>query len=224
MANIAQTQLTINSSNATSTTYATASVTLPANSLILFYVSTRLPNGAADPTISGATGFSWVRIFKGNNVFGSNPLYIYRSMNTSSATGALTITMPSSQTFAQWAINSYSNVNTSGTSGAGAVGTTSGTLVLSAQTTLDQGMTYKGSINAVASAIAVSVASGSVTGRGGLGSITNNLNATASALLGTGFTNSPLALPGFAFPSSNNVWSGTVEIVNAANPDFFPFM
>lgn len=105
--------------------WTTASITPAANSLILLTVSIR--NGAstnpATPTISG-NGLTWVLVNSDNydpDSSSRKTIFMFRAMGGSPTTGAVTITNGETDTDADWTIDQFSNVDTSGTNGSGAV-------------------------------------------------------------------------------------------------------
>jgi hypothetical protein len=101
------------------TAQATASVTPAANKLELLTVVTATVGGAATPSSVTGNGLNWVLV--NDATFGNVRCTVYRSMGASPSAGALTINYGVAQTNVLWQLAEFSNVNTTGADGAGAV-------------------------------------------------------------------------------------------------------
>lgn len=126
---IAVTGLTSGSNNAAVTTYTTASVTPTANRLQLLAVANAWSGSARTPgAITSVTGngLTWVYVGSAGVGFSSGSTYLgqislYRAMGASPTTGAITITLPASGASCAWSLVEVDGVDTTGTSGSGAV-------------------------------------------------------------------------------------------------------
>jgi len=104
--------------------HVTASISPPANALILALVTasaSSLPNTV--PVSITGNGLTWVLISDQESGIGKQGLgcSMYRAMGASPSTGAVTVTMPTASNSVCVNIVSLSGVNTSGTNGSGAV-------------------------------------------------------------------------------------------------------
>lgn len=113
--------LTSGSDTTPAGSHSTASIAPGANRLILGVVS-GIDGGFASPpnyNLSG-NGLTWVSI--GRRTVGILTLQVFRSMGASPSSGAVTIDADiTTQQYTQWDIVEYSDVNTGGTNGSGAV-------------------------------------------------------------------------------------------------------
>ena len=115
--------LTSGSSDSDASSYVTASISPSANNLILVAVSSGFGGNPNVPTLSGA-GMTWVEIANVNyDPSGTQrTLTLFRSLNASPGSGALTIDFGGqTQARANWIVDEVSGVDTSGTNGSGAV-------------------------------------------------------------------------------------------------------
>jgi hypothetical protein len=107
------------SATGTISAQATNSVTPSANKLLLLTVVTATVGGAATPSSVTGNGLTWVAV---NDVAAGNVrVTVYRSMGASPSAGAVTINYGVAQTNVLWQVAQFSNVNTTGTNGSGAV-------------------------------------------------------------------------------------------------------
>lgn len=101
--------------------YTTTSWTPAANTLYLVAINTYASSGNAPiPTVSG-NGLTWVQEI--TDIIASSTYYrltIFRAMGGSPTTGALTITATGAEACA-WSIDEFTNTDTSGTNGSGAI-------------------------------------------------------------------------------------------------------
>ncbi len=142
----------------------TASVAIGANKLALIWVAQENGQGGT-PTLSDPNR-TWTQIATNGLL---RRISLYRSMNTGVTTGAITVSSPASpQTNANslaWSLVEYSNVNTSGTNGSGAIAQFASRNYAEAGT----GLSNYASVNLAASAITNSaVAGGFAMGDSGL--------------------------------------------------------
>lgn len=123
---VSGTNLSSAGSSTDASSYATASVTPAANALILVSFATRTgitadPN---QPTLTGC-GLTWVvvdSVVYDNTSSSRRRVTLFRGMGSSPSTGALTFDCGGqTQTGAVWSIDQFTNVDTSGTNGSGAI-------------------------------------------------------------------------------------------------------
>jgi hypothetical protein len=105
------------------TSFGTASVTPKANKLYLLAVHNRCSSGTGnEPTVTG-DGLTWVKVATSQN--GASPeerQTLFRALGSSPTTGALTIDFAGqTQVYCSWYLNEFSNVDTTGTNGSGAI-------------------------------------------------------------------------------------------------------
>ena len=127
MPDIVPTQLTEGSSESDSSSYATASISPTADSLVLAFVNqvtATAASGSNTPTCSGA-GMTWVEV--ATQAYDSeNPdrgrFTMFRALDASPGSGALTFSFGGeTQARASWGVIEFSNVDTGGADGADAV-------------------------------------------------------------------------------------------------------
>ena len=121
---ITPTLLTSGFDETDSVTHSTASITLPANQLVL--LALHKSRAAAAPQVATATttGATWVSIVQqAYNTSGTprSRLSLFRTMVTSDVTGIITMANSSSHDMALWSVVAFSGVDTSGADGAGAI-------------------------------------------------------------------------------------------------------
>lgn len=122
---ISAANLTSGENGSAGTTFTTASISPSADKLILLSFTVR--NGAStDPTISSISGngLTWVLVNSSNwdpDSSSRRTTFVYRSMGSSPSTGAITVTFGESNTNSAWSVDEFTNVDTSGTNGSGAV-------------------------------------------------------------------------------------------------------
>lgn len=132
---VTATQLTANASNTNATSYATASVSPAADTLILISVYSRKTADATGATITG-NGLTWVSVVAHEDSGNSIRHEIFRSMGSSPSSGAITIDFGAkTQELCAWNVTQFNNVDTSGTNGSGAVGNSAGNIIESAGNT-----------------------------------------------------------------------------------------
>ena len=115
---ITMTEETSGSFTVDATTGVTASITIPANELCL---AVFFGNGSSIGTLSAAsTGRTWVQ--EETQLGGTvRRLSVFRSLESSETTGAITFTCTTTMSRGAWIVASFANTDTSGTSGSGAV-------------------------------------------------------------------------------------------------------
>lgn len=125
MANVA-TNLIHNSLDSSATSYATASYSPPANTLILASFTSR-SNITVDPTQPTATGNGLTWVVVGSVVYDNTStsrrrVTLFRAMGASPTTGALTFDEAGqTQTGGSWVIDQVTGTDTSGSDGSGAI-------------------------------------------------------------------------------------------------------
>jgi len=119
---VAITNLTSSKDDTNLSAYTTASITPPANELIVISILSRAVSGSTNtPTITG-NGLTWVLIDIEAGTDGSNKVSMFRAMGTAPTTGNITISMGGqTQLYAYWNVVSFSGVDITGTNGSGAV-------------------------------------------------------------------------------------------------------
>mgnify|MGYP003536993352 FL=1 len=126
------------SNSAPSLTYTTASVSVPAGYLMLFSVSS--DTNAVLPTISGL-GVTWTQVASGSGGTNNWDVTTFRALSLSPLSGTITITFSSTTSLddVAWILDTFQNVDQSGTGGANAIvqtATNSGAGVTSLTVTL----------------------------------------------------------------------------------------
>lgn len=122
---IAATALVGNADAANATSYATASITPTANRLVLAAIgSSQGGSGAtAVPTLSG-NGVTWVQVatVQSGDASTGRRVTLFRARHASPSAGAVTIDFGGvAQTRCAWSIVEWSDIDTSGTNGSGAI-------------------------------------------------------------------------------------------------------
>ena len=116
---VSATHLTTSSSGTGASSYATASISPTANSLVLAAVRANGPDIPATPTCSGAS-MTWVQV--ATITYAAARLTLFRGLSATPGSGALTFDFGvDSEDQCHWSINEFGEVNTSGTNGSGAV-------------------------------------------------------------------------------------------------------
>lgn len=114
--------LTANGNTSSLSSYTTASITPTANNLILVSVASNSVSATANiPTVTGAGG-TWVLV--GSSIDGGNirRVSIFRDLTASPGSGILTIDFAGqAQNNCHWSVDQFSNTDTSGTHGSGAI-------------------------------------------------------------------------------------------------------
>ena len=122
MALVTGTHLTTSSSGTPATSFTTASVSPTSNNLVLIAVHSVVGSGTGNiPTVTGA-GLTWVEV---NHQYRSGVttilITVLRGLGTVTP-GALTIDFAGqTQTQCSWSVNSFANIDTSGSNGSGAI-------------------------------------------------------------------------------------------------------
>ena len=204
---ITATLLTSGASDTDADSYATASITPPANELIVVDVLNTDTVTPATPTLSG-NGLTWVEIATVTFDTIATPkrrLTRFRSMGASPSAGAITITAASS-TGCGWVVSSFSGVDTSGANGSGAV-------VQSASN----------SANAAASLNVALAAFADAVNNVALGA--HATDSTISLVVGAGFTElaeATITLPGSSLQTEYKVGEDTSvdASASAGTPDW----
>lgn len=120
---IGVTALTSSSSTTNATSYASASISPTANRLIIASVSVFNSGAAAStPTLSGA-GMTWTQVATvASGATSQRRVTVFRALSASPGSGAVTIDLGGvTHESAAWSFVEFSNVDTSGTNGSGAV-------------------------------------------------------------------------------------------------------
>ena len=136
---VAQNLITLGS-NVDATSYNTAALQAPRDTLILMWVASTVGSGTPNvPTVTGG-GLTWVEVV--NRLEGTRRLTLFRALGSSPTSGALTIDFAGqTQTQAMWSIVAFHHASRAGTNGSDAIvqtavnsssGATSGTMTLSA--------------------------------------------------------------------------------------------
>ncbi len=118
---IAATVLTTGGSSSGSSTYTTASISPTGNSLILIAVDVG-DVAPTTPTVSGnGITYSLIDTIQYDTSGFQRWLFLFRGMAPSPASGTVSIAFGSTKNWCNWQITEFSNVNTSGTNGSGAI-------------------------------------------------------------------------------------------------------
>ena len=121
MAAITQALLTSGGTTVDATSFATASITPSANKLVLAAVFAAKTGGSVTPTLSG-NGLTWVQVGTDTVSTGVYRTTVFRAMGASPSAGAVTIDFGAdTQVRCGWIISEFTNINTSGTNGSGAI-------------------------------------------------------------------------------------------------------
>src|SRR5688572_17975604 len=100
--------------------YTTASIAAPAKALILAWVANTGPS--AEPTVSQGAVIAFTKVASIQLPGGTNRrLTCLRAMSDVGFNGPLTIAFPTTQMACAWAVYAYTDVNTTGANGEGAV-------------------------------------------------------------------------------------------------------
>jgi len=150
-------------SGTNNTSFSTASITPSANKLVLLSVASRVSGGGTTaPTVTG-NGLTWVLVRSTKEAASWNRISVFRAMGASPSSGATTISFGSiTQLSAIWSVTEYTNMDTSGTNGSGAIAqiaTNSGIAVTTLTATLGA---FSATANATYGAI-VSEVAGAIT-------------------------------------------------------------
>ncbi len=106
---------------ATGTSVNTASISPPANNLILLTVAV---NAGSPPNVATATGASitWVQVLTYVRTGTNNKrVTVLRALSSSPGSGVINIDFGGESQTAYWSIDQFSGINTSGTNGSGAI-------------------------------------------------------------------------------------------------------
>lgn len=118
--------LTANYNDGAGSSFSTASVSPTSNSLILLTCSARRTDSTQPvaPTVTG-NSLTWVKIaeiYFDTTSSSRKSLFLYRALGSSPASGAVTIDYGAQTiTGANWSVDEFSGIDTSGTNGSGAV-------------------------------------------------------------------------------------------------------
>lgn len=123
---IAENPLTSGNNAVGGASAATASVTPGSNTLVLLTISNGSTSSNADPTSVTSTGYTWVKVdSSGSYLNGTGSATwnttVWRTMAASSTAGAVTMNFSPNSDHITWSMVEFSNVDTSGTNGSGAV-------------------------------------------------------------------------------------------------------
>ena len=212
---ITHTTLTQGSSGWDTTNATTASITPGANRLILLSIAQAASSGNGSPpsSITG-NGLTWVRIlpdiYDPGNHYG---LYLYRAMGSSPTAGAISISfVGQTQDRFSWSVDEFDGVNTSGTNGSGAIGSTS-TAAVWPSTSVNATLSSVGA-NSATFGLAVMALSGTMTAGTGYTLLGNQDNTHNHAYhFSTEWRVVGQTAVGFSFSSSGGpFFMGAVEI------------
>ena len=118
MAAITAVNLTSGSSGAPGSSVGTASVTPSANKLVLATVGWGFAT-TNTPTLSG-NGITWVEVVKKRD--NNHKIAVFRGMVASPTAGAITIDFAAeTQNYVKWSVDEFTNMDTTGTNGSGAI-------------------------------------------------------------------------------------------------------
>lgn len=122
------TELVTDTDDTDSTSYATASISPTGDRLVLCCISSRInSSGSGDPTISSVTGggmTTWTDTgvaVTTSSTF-KRKLFVYRALQSSPTSGALTVTFGEEQRACEIAVYEISGIDTGGVNGADAIG------------------------------------------------------------------------------------------------------
>ncbi|MFA5828849.1 MAG: DUF2341 domain-containing protein [Candidatus Shapirobacteria bacterium] len=159
---ITQTSVLSQGTETDASSYDTASISPGANKLVLLAVASRVAGGGNNTPTASGVGMSWDLVTTVQEPGSWNRISLLRAMSPSPSSGAITISFGGqTQTAVNWQISEFSNVDTSGTNGASAIGqsqTNTGASVTSLTVTLGafqstNNATYGAMISEVASPI-----------------------------------------------------------------------
>lgn len=215
---ITATLLTEGASTTDGSSYATASVTLTANRLVLLFLGVGdAAAGGADeaPSSVTSTGATWVQIAFDQRGTSSQAHAVFRTMVASNQTGAITVNFTNPQDALTWHVVEVDGIDPAGTNGSGAIaevvtgeGTSSGSIAL---TGVSAGNSSIGGVQMNSSTPA------NFTGFGAGFTQVGTTQGVGSPSISSavGFSSGGTASMGVTFAGAQN-WSGTVvELVLA---------
>ena len=165
---ITMTSLTSGADDTNQETYVTASISPPANELILVAVQ---GGSTVDPVVSSITGNDLTYTEVATVVIdGNRRITLFRAMGAAPSAGAVTIVIPAVGVYCHWSIASFAGVNTGGTHGSAAI-------VQSATNTAD-----------AATSLTVTLAAFAGAGNATYGCLGRSTGAEDPITVGTGFT------------------------------------
>jgi len=113
--------LTSGGSDTGATSYTTASISPGANKLDIVSVTSNGPATVATPTVSGASG-TWTQISTVVDSTNVRRTTLFRDLSASPGSGILTLSFGAqTQVKANWSVDEFDGVDTSGTHGSGAI-------------------------------------------------------------------------------------------------------
>jgi hypothetical protein len=112
--------LTSNTSSAAGNTVTTASISPGANKLDIVTVQGFISSNNSVPTVTGAGG-TWTQITTAVTADGTRRTTLFRDLSASPGSGPLTISFGQGQNPASWSVDEFSNTDTTGTHGSGAI-------------------------------------------------------------------------------------------------------
>lgn len=121
LAAVTPTALETTGNNTDQTSYSTGSITPTGDRLILACVYTIAAAAPNTPTASG-NGLTWVEVNSTTDDLANRRATLFRALGSSPSTGAITFDFAGqTQSGAAWSVIEYSNIDTSGTNGSGAI-------------------------------------------------------------------------------------------------------
>lgn len=201
--------------NVDRTSYSFPSVSPVGGKLYLLVISS---NTSTQPTVTGGGMSGWNLVIDQSNILGNNNLRIFRALQSSPGSGGITINFGGvTQTFCAAQLVEFSNVDTSGTNGSGAIVQTAGGTLLSAGTSITVGLgTFGKASNATFGAFKIGV-NEVITNGTGFTQVSEIGTTNPDARLDSQFRNNNDTSVDWSWTTSNaNVAAAAVEI--AATP------
>lgn len=122
---ISATSLTSGTDNATTTSFATASVSPTSGRMVYIGIGTIQPSGseaaAAAPSGLSGNGLTWTKVHEEVSTVTGVASSVWRAKADSPSSGAITITFAANKAFAAWSVIEVDGADTSGTNGANSV-------------------------------------------------------------------------------------------------------
>src|SRR5690349_5758070 len=119
---VSSTQLTTASSGAAATSYATASVSPAAYTLILLTAVSNVSSGSANHATASGAGLTFTEVRFQASGTGGTGCTLLRATSPSPSAGAITIDYAGqSQVSCHWSVTQFANVDISGTNAANAI-------------------------------------------------------------------------------------------------------
>jgi hypothetical protein len=174
-----------NDTDQNDTSYTTASISPGANRLLILAVDATPSDGTAvAPTVTG-NGLTWVEFGAGGEYGTSDrAVWLFRAMGASPSAGAVTMDYGAvNQTNTNWSINEFTDVDTTGTNGSGAIVQTVKDLSSTSGTSVTVNLAALGSANNMAFGAFSHAAAEAKTVGSGFTALSNTGNITPSISL-----------------------------------------